>query len=256
MTGMTKNAVLARAGIIHPLVADHLGDRVVQPPRNRAENEVMLYGPIVDDASRVEIEDYYGTANSPLAFAEAMDAVEGDRITLRIDSPGGLIHSGSSMLQRMREESRPIDVIVDGIAASAASWMAIAGDGPPAMAEMSEIMMHRAHGIAIGNARNMRSLAKMLEANDEQIADLYEREMDLDALGFDSGIALMDGEDGMGTFITAKQAIDAGAAIPAPTINAPDAEPEDEPDAMSAEVIAGAAMARLNLYRHKEIRDD
>ena len=125
------------------------------------------------------------------------------------------------------------------------------------MAEMSEIMMHRAQGVAIGNAKNMRSLANMLEANDEQIADLYEREMDIKALGYDSGLALMDGEDGMGTFITAKQAIGAGIAIPATTTADDEGPDADSDEASNAEAMAEAAMARLNLYRHtKEIRDD
>jgi ATP-dependent protease ClpP protease subunit len=80
-----------------------------------------------------------------------------DRIAVRINSPGGDAFEGVAIRSVLRSTKKPIDVYIDGIAASAASILAMAGD-TITMAPGSMMMIHDAWSMCVGNDEDMRKM--------------------------------------------------------------------------------------------------
>lgn len=97
---------------------------------------------------------------------------ENNSIDLHINSPGGGVFDGLAIYNAMKRRKGPVRSYVDGVAASTASFIAMAGS-EVIMARNSTMMIHDAHGIAIGNAVDMRELADLLDMISNQIADIY-----------------------------------------------------------------------------------
>ena len=93
-------------------------------------------------------------------------------ITLRINSPGGDVFDGLAIYNALRARSAPVNVVVDGIAASAASFIAMAGSSI-SMAEQSMLMIHNAFGMTIGDRREHADTSAILAKIDGQIASIY-----------------------------------------------------------------------------------
>jgi ATP-dependent Clp endopeptidase proteolytic subunit ClpP len=107
-------------------------------------------------------------------FAAAVDALpEGTtQINLLINSPGGEVWDGLAILNTLRKHPARVVAVVEGIAASAASFIA-AGCDELAMARNSELYIHNAWGYASGDADDMRAAAEDLERLDRNIAAIY-----------------------------------------------------------------------------------
>lgn len=132
------------------------------------------------------------TANS---VKQALDqAGDYDRITLRINSPGGDAFEGIAIRSLLRSQAKPVDVYIDGVAASAASIIAMAGD-TITMATGSMMMIHNAWSMCVGNSRDMRQMAATLDSVDASIADVY---TDRTGKSAEDVKALMDVESWMG----------------------------------------------------------
>lgn len=120
-------------------------------------------------------ESFWGDG---ITAAQVSDALKGDftSITVRLNSPGGDAFEGMAIYNRLREQSavhnRPVTVYVDGIAASAASVIAMAGD-KVIMGEGTLMMIHNAWIVAVGNSQEMRQTAALLEKLDGSTAELY-----------------------------------------------------------------------------------
>ena len=93
-------------------------------------------------------------------------------IELRLNSPGGEVFDGMAIYNALRDHKATINVTVDGLAASAASFIAMAGDTIK-MNRGSQMMIHDAMSIVAGNANDMRDMATMLDRSSDQIAALY-----------------------------------------------------------------------------------
>ncbi len=126
------------------------------------------------------------------------------KILLRINSPGGDVFEGIAIYNLVRAEKKPVEVRVDGIAASAASIIAMAGDeiimGPNTM-----MSVHNAWTYCQGFASDMRTTADKLDKISGAIAQTYvtRTKQTLDAI-----TALMEAE----TWMTAQECIDGGFA--------------------------------------------
>lgn len=107
-------------------------------------------------------------------FAALLDETPDDvsEIRLHINSPGGEVFEGLAILNQLRQHRAKITTVVDGLAASIASVIAMAGD-EVLMAPNSELMIHDAWGLAIGNAADMQSMAKTLDHLSDNIASVY-----------------------------------------------------------------------------------
>lgn len=101
---------------------------------------------------------------------KALGAVE--RIDVRINSYGGDVFDGYAIYQRLVQHEARITTHIDGVAASIASIIAMAGDEIN-IAEGGWIMIHDAWGMAVGNAADMRDLADRLDAVSGQLAKVY-----------------------------------------------------------------------------------
>lgn len=107
-------------------------------------------------------------------FNAAIDALP-DGITeirLLINSPGGEVWDGLAILNALRAHPARTIAIVEGIAASAASFVA-AGCDEMVMSRNSEVYIHNAIGYASGDAEVMRAAAEDLERLDRNIASIY-----------------------------------------------------------------------------------
>ena len=146
-----------------------------------------------------EIGSYGITAKS---FLDQIKNVGKRKITLRINSPGGEVFDGLAIYNRLREHAGGVEVKIDGIAASMASVIAMAG-APVSMAENALLMVHNPSGLCAGNSGDMRELADMLDKVRGSLTSAYERKTGktTEEIG-----AMMDAE----TWMTAQEALAAG----------------------------------------------
>jgi ATP-dependent protease ClpP protease subunit len=95
-----------------------------------------------------------------------------EKILLRINSPGGDAFEGIAIYNLIRAQNKPVEVCIDGVAASSAAIIAMAGDtitmGPNAM-----MMVHNASGFCAGEALDMRSMADALDKISTAIAQTF-----------------------------------------------------------------------------------
>lgn len=106
-------------------------------------------------------------------FTAALDAL-GDvsEIRLHLNTPGGEVFEAVAILNALRRSDARVVAIVDGIAASAGSFIA-AGADETLMGRNSQLMIHDAWGLSIGNAATMRETADLLDHLSDNIADIY-----------------------------------------------------------------------------------
>lgn len=128
--------------------------------KTNAETEIDLYG---------EIGFWGVTARD---FRAALDQVDTPKLILNINSPGGDVFDGIAIYNDLLAHKSYVVVRVTGVAASAASLIAMAGDTIE-IAENAFFMIHNAWSVAVGDARVMTSKAKLLSKIDNEIADTY-----------------------------------------------------------------------------------
>lgn len=161
-------------------------------------------------------------------------------VTLNINSPGGDMFAGLAMYNRLKAHKADVIVNVMGVAASAASLIAMAGTTVNMMTG-SVLMIHNAWGMVIGNRHDFKDAAAVFETFDASMAEIYSART---GISTEEIMSMMDG-DSDGTFLTAKDAIDRGFA---------DAEVGTKPQAsLPADVLARrkieASLARDGLTR-------
>lgn len=193
------------------------------------------------DEAEVWIHGEIGWEITSGTFIDEMKAL-GDavkRLRVRINSPGGYVFDGVAIYNMLREHPAAIEVMVDGLAASAASVIAMAGDRI-VMGPASVMMVHRASGLTLGTAEDMRKMAGALDVVDEAITEAYARKSKRPKAEM---TALMTAE----TWMTAEQAVENGLAD---AISGDDEE--DEGAAAFAPPIDAAQALRLvrSLYNH------
>ena len=122
--------------------------------------EVMIYDEI----------GYWGITAKK--FCEDLAAIEASSITLRINSPGGQVFDGFAIYSALQAHEAEVHVKIDGLAASIASIIAMAGDtveiGPNAF-----VMIHDPSSYAFGNAADLRKEADLLDKLRDAIAKVY-----------------------------------------------------------------------------------
>lgn len=129
----------------------------------------------------------------------------GDRpVTVQINSPGGDMFEGIAIYNVLREHPQSVTVQVMGMAASAASIIAMAGDTVEIGAS-SFLMIHNCWVLAMGNRNDMRDLADWLEPFDQAMVSLYAQRTGEDAKKI---AGWMDKE----TYMSGAQAIERGFA--------------------------------------------
>lgn len=113
---------------------------------------------------------FWGT--SAAEFASDLAALDAKTIDVRINSPGGEVFDGIAIYNALLTHKAKVNVFIDGLAASAASFIAQAGD-TISMARNAQVMIHDAQGICIGPASDMLEMSEMLNKCSDNIADIY-----------------------------------------------------------------------------------
>lgn len=142
------------------------GFSVTKAKAAKREAEVLIYGEIGDDL--------FGGVSAATFAAELKKAGRLDRITLRINSPGGSVFDGMAIYNTLQAHPAQVETHIDGLAASAASIVAMAGQRIYA-AENSILMIHSPWALVIGSADEMRAMAASLDKIGEGMAKTYAR---------------------------------------------------------------------------------
>lgn len=128
-------------------------------------NDVYLYGDI-------------GYGYDEIGFDNVVDAIgqagESDPVNIRINSLGGVVDEGFVIANYLDRLERPVNVSIDGMALSIASYIAMAGERRD-IAENGKIMMHMPMQGVIGSADEFRRAADVLDMMADDIATAYTR---------------------------------------------------------------------------------
>ncbi|MGX9140396.1 head maturation protease, ClpP-related [Corynebacterium striatum] len=132
-------------------------------------------------------------------------AADGADILLHVNSYGGDVFEGKTIMQALRNHGGKVTARVEGIAASAASFITVGGADRIVMCEGSRMMVHNALSMAFGNANELDRLSEQLRGQSQDIAEIY---AERSGKPVDEWLAAMDEE----TWFTAEQAVTAGLA--------------------------------------------
>lgn len=127
--------------------------------------EVWLYGIIG--------MDWFGDGVTAKQFADDLKKLgKVQTIDLRINSDGGVVTDARAIYNLLVEHPATVITHIDGIAASAASFVAMAGKEIE-IAEGGFVMIHNARGVTIGEAEDHRRMAGVLDQVNQTIVDTY-----------------------------------------------------------------------------------
>lgn len=160
------------------------------------ERTLFLSGEISD-------ETWYGDEVTPKLFKDELYAGEGD-ITVWLNSPGGDVFAAAQIYNMLRDYKGNVTIKIDGLAASAASVIAMAGN-TVLVSPVAMMMIHNPATLAIGNAKDMERAIGMLNEVKESILNAYEGKTGLSRIRLSH---MMDDE----TWFNARKAVELGFA--------------------------------------------
>lgn len=165
---------------------------------NSDEGELLLYGDISDST-------WWGDEITPKNFKSELDLL-GDIKTLNvyINSGGGDVFAGQAIYSMLKRHDATVNVYIDGLAASIASIIAMAGDNVK-MPKNAMLMVHNPWSFGMGNANDFRKLADDLDKVRESMISVYE---DKTGMEKEKIVELLDAE----TWMTAEEAVEFGFA--------------------------------------------
>lgn len=143
------------------------------PPKDGADWFRIVEAKKGSNATKVYIYDeigFWGTTAKD--FAALVDEIDTAEIHLHINSPGGSVFDGLAIYNTLKNHDAKVVGIVDGMAASAASFILQAADTRQ-MSRSAQVMIHDAKAFAGGNAKQMRQAADLLDRVSDSIADIY-----------------------------------------------------------------------------------
>ena len=180
-------------------------------------------------------ETWYGDEVTPKLFKQQLTSGEGD-ITVWINSPGGDVFAAAQIYNMLMDYKGNVTVKIDGLAASAASVIAMAGTTVQ-MSPVAMMMIHNPATIAIGDSSEMRKAIEMLDEVKESIMNAYEIKTGLSRSRISH---LMNAE----SWFNAKKAVELGFAdeILFAKGNEEEEEPEEEEDEEEKELKMEAVM--------------
>ncbi|CAI9390180.1 MULTISPECIES: head maturation protease, ClpP-related [Bacillaceae] len=180
-------------------------------------------------------ETWFGDEVTPKQFKSELNN-DGGNITVWINSPGGDVFAASQIYNMLMDYKGDVTVKIDGIAASAASVIAMAG-GEVHMSPVSMMMIHNPMTIAFGDTAEMKKAIQMLSEVKESIINAYELKTGLSRTKLSH---MMDDE----SWFNSRKAVELGFADEIMFQN------ESEQDS-SDEGIIYNKMAVVNSFLHK-----
>ena len=165
--------------------------------RNEGEKRILLLDGEISD------ETWWGDEVTPQIFRSELNAAEGD-IDLWINSPGGDCYAAAQIYNMLMAYKGNVNVKIDGIAASAASVVAMAGSTVE-ISPLGMLMIHNPMTVSIGDTHEMERTITFLSEIKESIINAYELKTGLSRAKISR---LMDAE----TWMNAKKAVELGFA--------------------------------------------
>jgi ATP-dependent protease ClpP protease subunit len=182
-----------------------LGKWIVRSLRNGRRDWYQVRNLAEASSAAIWIYDeigMYGITASD--FVNDVRGLQVDAITLHINSRGGDVFDGIAIYNALRTHSASVTVIVDAIAASISSVIAMAGD-TVIMEPTAQLMIHDGSTACMGNAADMRTVADLLDKCSDNIASVYATRT---GTPVDAWRERMRNE----TWYSAQEAVDAGLA--------------------------------------------
>lgn len=174
---------------------------------NAKAGEILIYDALG--------QDWFGGGITAQSVIDALDQIgQNTRATVRINSPGGVADEGIAIYNALRRHPGGVDTVVDSLAASAASVVALAGENRTT-AKGGRWMIHRALTIAVGNSIDMQKTSEILNTYDSSIVEIYADHMKDSP---EAILELMTAE----TWYTADSAIAAGLSTGKANVDAVD----------------------------------
>jgi ATP-dependent Clp protease protease subunit len=167
---------------------------------NKVKNaaELILYGEISDVS-------WWGDEVTPKQMSDELKAMGNvDEITVRINSGGGDVFAGVAIHSMLKRHTATVTVYIDGLAASIASIIAMAGD-KIIMPKGSMMMIHNPWSWGMGESKDFRKLADDLDTIRGAMLEIYTAKT---GMKDDEVLALLDAE----TWLTATEAVKQGFA--------------------------------------------
>jgi ATP-dependent Clp protease protease subunit len=199
---------------------------------SEGDTTISMYDPIG--------ESWDGSGVTAKRIASALRAIGSKDVTVNLNSPGGDFFEGVAIYNLLRAHPAKVTVNVLGLAASAASVIAMAGD-EVLMGDGAFLMIHNAWAVAMGNRHDMREAAELLEPFDKAMADVYAARSGIDV---ESVSAMMDKE----TWINAGQAVEDGFATG--LLESGTIKKESIASGTKAKVMMEVAMAKAGYSRN------
>ncbi len=163
---------------------------------NISETDVLIYGIIgIGDNA---------LGNDPKDFAQAIANLDTEVLNIRINSCGGDLFAGHAIYNIIKNFAGKKKVYIDGLAASAASLIAMAGD-EIIMPANTMLMIHNAQSIAYGDSKDFKKIADDLDKMNETLIAVYQEKTGLDAKKLQK---MLDNE----TWLTSNEALSLGFA--------------------------------------------
>jgi ATP-dependent Clp protease protease subunit len=157
--------------------------------------ELLIYGVIGDS--------FWSDGVDAKEFAQTLTGVKAKKLTVRINSEGGDVFAGQAIYSMLKRFNGEVITYVDGLAASIASIIAMAGK--LIMPNNAMLMIHNPWTFAGGDAESLRQTADTLDKVRESLIAVYREKS---GLPDEEIIALMDAE----TWMTAADAVEKGFA--------------------------------------------
>lgn len=165
--------------------------------RNEGEPAVLVLNGEISD------ETWFGDEVTPKLFKDDLDKCQGD-ISVWINSPGGDVFAAAQIYNMLMDYPHNVTIKIDGLAASAASVIAMAGTEVQ-MSPVAMMMIHNPMTVAIGDSAEMQRAIAMLDEVKESIMNAYEIKTGLTRAKISH---LMDAE----SWFNAKKAVELGFA--------------------------------------------
>ena len=134
--------------------------------RNEGEPAVLVLNGEISD------ETWFGDEVTPKLFKDDLDKCQGD-ISVWINSPGGDVFAAAQIYNMLMDYPHNVTIKIDGLAASAASVIAMAGTEVQ-MSPVAMMMIHNPMTVAIGDSAEMQRAIAMLDEVKESIMNAYE----------------------------------------------------------------------------------
>lgn len=122
--------------------------------------EILIYGEIGGDV----------VASSVVSELKGLDA---DELIVRVNSPGGDVYEGLAIMNALRSHPATVTAVVEGLAASAASFIAVGGADRVVMRPTAELMIHEAMSFIGGNAAEMSRVVDDLDRISANLSTVY-----------------------------------------------------------------------------------